>query len=528
MGCLMSHETPNPPHNDSPGSDLGTLLRGEVSAPGPDYFDQIDASLARISEDRADGVHEVDFSTRSLTDRELTHTGPDKAPRPQRGFLLVAAAALVAILGMVFSVATLLTGNDDPSVQVVDSPDGANARDGDGETAGDGSGPVANLDHWHAVYGVWSCTAGDAADADESAGAWLPHFDSNLDPLGIHSHNDGLVHIHPFFDESAGANAQLHVFLDAMGARLENDLLTLPDGQVLRNGDDCGGEPAVLHLRKWQFDFLYDNTEPELITTALGATRFINDREVWEIVHAPLDAELPPIPSARFATMNSAAGSLTSIDATGLDETSSAVFAGPGDLAPDVEITPSGALGPDSELLEEILGASPEGAAFSIPSSDSTVSEEIETLLPTGSSDAYEFRKNPYPQGRPGYFLEVVYTFEQAPACAMFAVDRDTGDAQLVVTAPDEQFGAWACWGIASTSYAEAGDALIAVVAYDIRAPGGDIFPLAYVLQFDSDTGHFLPDADATTWIRDGMAAGDGQISKALIDGAADHVASRG
>jgi len=59
-------------------------------------------------------------------------------------------------------------------------------------------GPLQNLDHWHSVYGVWDCTANDGA------GDWVPKFGSTLDDWGIHSHGDGIIHIHPFFEESAG------------------------------------------------------------------------------------------------------------------------------------------------------------------------------------------------------------------------------------------------------------------------------------------------------------------------------------
>ena len=43
-----------------------------------------------------------------------------------------------------------------------------------------------NKDHWHAAFGVNVC------------GEWLPNAPEFEDAEGIHTHGDGLMHIHPF------------------------------------------------------------------------------------------------------------------------------------------------------------------------------------------------------------------------------------------------------------------------------------------------------------------------------------------
>src|SRR5688500_3616416 len=57
--------------------------------------------------------------------------------------------------------------------------------------------PTLN-DHWHAAYGIWNC------------GEWEPVLvDAGQDLNGIHTHADGVIHIHPFSSASTGNRATL-------------------------------------------------------------------------------------------------------------------------------------------------------------------------------------------------------------------------------------------------------------------------------------------------------------------------------
>lgn len=69
-------------------------------------------------------------------------------------------------------------------------------------------GPAPGSSHWHAAYVVRIC--------DDV----LAPFDSDADPLGIHSHVDGLIHVHPFFEESGFEQARLGLFAEAMVIQL--------------------------------------------------------------------------------------------------------------------------------------------------------------------------------------------------------------------------------------------------------------------------------------------------------------------
>lgn len=90
-------------------------------------------------------------------------------------------------------------------------------------------------DHWHAYLGVNVC------------GSWLPdapefHPRANETNIqaGLHSHGDGLVHLHPFSSDESGSQASLGRFVDYGGWELSGTSFTLWDGQTHENGQECG------------------------------------------------------------------------------------------------------------------------------------------------------------------------------------------------------------------------------------------------------------------------------------------------
>jgi len=138
-------------------------------------------------------------------------------------------------------------------------------------------------DHWHNAYGIWDCTS-------ES---FLADFQSQSDPDGIHSHQDGLIHIHPFTASVTGKEAKLDVFLRNMGAELDDDTLALPGGETLTEGVECGGEPAVLQVVRFG-DVLNSTEATEVRTEGLSDTRFLGDAQGIVIALAPEGADIPP------------------------------------------------------------------------------------------------------------------------------------------------------------------------------------------------------------------------------------------
>ena len=142
--------------------------------------------------------------------------------------------------------------------------------------AADGSAPVANQDHWHAAYGIYACDK------------FLPPLTDERDPKGIHSHGDGIIHIHPFVRSAAGKNATLEVFEDAIGLELSDDRIEVPGGETYEAGDTkCDGKDAIVQVK----------VNEKLITTAVDKFK-MNDGDLITIAFAPKGAELPAPPSA--------------------------------------------------------------------------------------------------------------------------------------------------------------------------------------------------------------------------------------
>ena len=182
--------------------------------------------------------------------------------------------------------------------------------------------PRAGLDHWHAAYGIAEC--GEFRPALTSAGQ---------DQLGIHTHEDGLVHIEPLVDGAAGSNAQLGLFLDHVGVVAENDSVSFPDGTSWEaSAAECNGEPAQIVLARWiDGQDAADGERPnEVLTSDFRSARFRDDREAYmlalipagdltdipvrpDIVEALNEAsEVPPEPEPEPSTSSSNAPTSTS------------------------------------------------------------------------------------------------------------------------------------------------------------------------------------------------------------------------
>jgi hypothetical protein len=100
--------------------------------------------------------------------------------------------------------------------------------------------PLPNEDHWHAALGVNVC------------GTWQPNppeFEFRAGSqvrAGLHSHGDGLMHIHPFSSDEAGDNATVGAFFTFGGWSVSEDSFSIWGGMQRSNGDECNGEPATV------------------------------------------------------------------------------------------------------------------------------------------------------------------------------------------------------------------------------------------------------------------------------------------
>lgn len=159
----------------------------------------------------------------------------------------------------------------------------------DHRSASAAEAPVANRDHWHAAIGVQLC------------GQWQPPLhDAGGDVAGIHTHSDGLIHIHPFVGAASGDNATFSVFASQVGIELGDGEFTMPDGTRYANGDDCEVEdgdavPGEVALVVWPPQAT-EATEPRIVTEDLGDVRFERDGQIFALAFVPDldDVGIPP------------------------------------------------------------------------------------------------------------------------------------------------------------------------------------------------------------------------------------------
>ncbi len=95
--------------------------------------------------------------------------------------------------------------------------------------------PRANDSHWHVALGVRVCDR------------WLDPVQDQADPVGVHSHGDGIIHVHPFVASAAGSRATFNRFAETVKGQLEANRFAWPEGdgkkkEVHKNGDKCGDQ----------------------------------------------------------------------------------------------------------------------------------------------------------------------------------------------------------------------------------------------------------------------------------------------
>jgi hypothetical protein len=129
-------------------------------------------------------------------------------------------------------------------------------------------------DHWHAAVGFYIC---DQFEPD------IAEFESRV---GIHTHGDGVIHIHPSSADGAGENATLGAFLEGAGVTLTDTELTMGD-QTWKEGDQkCGDEDGELVVAQWK-DVESTDSEPALIRRDFDSIRFREDGEGYTIAFVP-------------------------------------------------------------------------------------------------------------------------------------------------------------------------------------------------------------------------------------------------
>jgi hypothetical protein len=215
---------------------------------------------------------------------KLAQKGKGRKVRFQGGTVFPAAVALTLVVGLaliVYSRATL------PSA--------------------DASPPTIN-DHWHAAYGFYLCDDWFMLNGNlEELSAQGGFVNTNFRRTGIHSHDDGVIHWHPYTSAAVGDNAVLGVFLENYGVELTNDSLRFDSvGSVganpnfpPANGFDvveeyiegetqCNGEDAEVSVKAW--GSFTDTDGGNRYIANMDRIRLDNDGMVFGIYFTPKDA----------------------------------------------------------------------------------------------------------------------------------------------------------------------------------------------------------------------------------------------
>lgn len=149
---------------------------------------------------------------------------------------------------------------------------------------------TAPFDHWHSAIAINIC------------GEELPSLvDAGQDLTGIHSHGDGLVHVHPFTTRVSGERATLRRYLDTTGVSMTDDRIELPAGlhdeRVYESGvTTCGGEESEWVMAYWEDAVAALSEEPtEIIRDDFTSFRFDKDLTAITLAFLPVGTtEIPP------------------------------------------------------------------------------------------------------------------------------------------------------------------------------------------------------------------------------------------
>lgn len=190
--------------------------------------------------------------------------------------------------------------------------------------------PPTVQDHWHASYGFYACDT------------WLPDLQGNKEEkdssgqlisdgfrrTGIHSHDDGVMHWHPYSSEATGRNAKLGVFLDVYGVKVTDTKIEFPadqGGAVYEEGvTKCTVDGKQVDGEVVVYAFAAYDTPDDVTTyiTNFDDIRIKNDGMAFSIVFAPAGTKpgLPPsaasLPELGAADSASATTTVPATDAS--------------------------------------------------------------------------------------------------------------------------------------------------------------------------------------------------------------------
>ena len=223
---------------------------------------------------------------------KLAKSGQGKKVRFQGGTLFPVVVTVIIVLGLALVV---YARQSRPSV--------------------DASGAPQQSDHWHHAYGFYLCDTWCKLEGNAEVQG-TDDF-TQYQRTGIHSHEDGLIHWHPFSSAAVGSNATLGVFLDTYGVELTNSKLTFPESQqaalesqlaaqdppredilVWEDGDKCtvDGSDKNAELKVVVWNNFTDTDDGTTYIADFDNIRLDQDQMVVAIAFVPddTDVSMPP------------------------------------------------------------------------------------------------------------------------------------------------------------------------------------------------------------------------------------------
>src|SRR6185503_10958202 len=122
-----------------------------------------------------------------------------------------------------------------------------------------------------------------------------PHYQDYVRTY-VHSHDDGVIHWHPFSGVAVGKNAKLGVFLDNYGVTLTDTELKFPDdqngGKTYKEGETkCpDGKDGELSVTVW--DSPQDTSKGQRYVTDFDDIRITKNSMVFTIAFQPRDVTI--------------------------------------------------------------------------------------------------------------------------------------------------------------------------------------------------------------------------------------------
>jgi len=126
-------------------------------------------------------------------------------------------------------------------------------------------------DHIHAALNIYVCGQTEPP---------LPFFEA-----GVHTHGDGLIHIHPESSSEEGAGAAVGKFFQYGGWQLTSTTLGLPGDVTFKNGDACpDGRTGVLRMLEFRLSWRSNTGNPSVFSDECSR---VPDSDMQEVKDFP-------------------------------------------------------------------------------------------------------------------------------------------------------------------------------------------------------------------------------------------------